>query len=107
MHKAVYGMAMASLCLVAMLALPHAAWSGSPRPRPPIDLDAEPFCTGCHAAVSESHHPERRAETSKNGVYTTKHYEVRAKGVGELRPGEPEQPQQFLEQARTIGGKAM
>ena len=107
MHKAVYGIAMASLCLVVMLALPHAAWSGSPPPRPPIDSDGEPFCagSGCHASVSKSHPPEGRAETAKNGAYTTKRYQVREQGVGEVMPVEPEQ--QFLEQARTIGGKAM
>jgi hypothetical protein len=92
MHKVVYGIAMASLGLAMMLILPHAAWSRSGRPTPPIDiLTAEPFCASCHAPVSESHHPELQAEASKNKVYTTKHDKVPAQGAGRLRPMEPEQ----------------
>ena len=79
--------------------------SFSARPRPPIDSDAEPFCAGCHASVSESHHPKREAEASKNEAYTTKHYKVWEKGVWGFRPVDPEQHKQFLEQAIKIGGK--
>jgi hypothetical protein len=101
MRKVGYGMAMASLCLAVMLPLPHAAWSAAAKPRPPIDILGDgklgDGCGACHASVSESHPPARQAEISKNETYTTKHYQVREKGVGEVRPVEPAQHQQFLE----------
>jgi hypothetical protein len=97
MHKVGYGSIMASLGLTVMVILPHAAWSGSARPRPPIYSDAEPFCAGCHASVRESHHPELQATASTNEVYTTQHYKVLEKGVGGLRPVDPEQRKQLLE----------
>src|SRR5215510_6914393 len=103
MRQVVHSIAVASLGLLLVLMLPHAAWSYPSVQRLPFVSDAEPFCAGCHSSVDASYHPELPAEASQAQVYTTKHYKALEEGTF---PGyktlEPEKRKQLLEQAKKI-----
>src|SRR5215510_15217617 len=103
MRQVVHSIAVASLGLLLVLMLPHAAWSYASLQRLPYVSDAEPFCAGCHSSFDASYQPELPSDASQAQVYTTKHYKALEEGTF---PGyktlEPEKRKELLEQAKKI-----